>query len=355
MFKIRMAILLIFLFVMGIVLTVQGVSDIIKINGYVPDFNYDSMADVKKGSFVQGYVNNIIDCYASETTTESTMGIETSSKTSEEYFLMPLINDADSDKELFVTVSASNIDDRKTLYAVCDDTWEYLDGNTDIDFTEMYIVARVKKIDDDLMPLLLDWLTENEFYDSRSDAEQHVIPYEFVVYRNLNAPYISLIVGLVIIAAFAVVGVIVYKKTRPTYPAAETGYYSPSPSTTTADTSENAAAVVSAGGFAENSSPAPVSVSDIPQPLQPDEFFARPEKKPAPAAEREAPKPEPKPQTQAPAFAAGDMDGLDTSALNTDGLEYYDTAEENDGYAEYEFSNDGDFADADADSIELSD
>ncbi|MDE6745047.1 MAG: hypothetical protein K2J72_00260, partial [Oscillospiraceae bacterium] len=330
------------------------VSDVIKINGYVPDFNYDSMADVKKGSFVQGYVNNIIDCYASETTTNSTMGVETSSRTSEEYFLMPLINDADSDKELFVTISASNFNDRKTLYAVCDDTWEYIDGNTDIDFTEMYIVARVKKIDDDLMPLLLDWLTENEFYSSRSEAEQHVIPYEFVVYRNLNAPYISLIVGLVIIAAFAVVGVIVYKKTRPTYPASETGYYSPSPSASAAGTAENAEAA-SAGGFAENSRPAPVPVPDIPQPLQPDEFFARPEKKPAPVEEKEPPKPEPQPQTQAPDPVPGDMDGLDTSALNTDGLDYYDTAEENDGYSEFEFSNDGDFADADADSIELSD
>lgn len=356
MFKIRIAIVLIFLFVMGIVLTAQGVSDIIKINGYVPDFNYDSMTDVKKGSFVQGYVNNIIDCYASETTTESTLGIETSSKTSEEYFLMPLINDADADKELFVTISASNIDDRKTLYAVCDDTWEYIDGNTDIDFTEMYIVARVKKIDDDLMPLLIDWLVSSEFYSNASEAEQHVIPYEFVVYRNLNAPYISLIVGLVIIAAFAVVGVIVYKKTRPTYPAAEAGYYSPSPSTPAADASENAAAAVaSAGGFAENSRPAPVPIPDIPQPLQPDEFFARPARTPAPAEEKEPPKPEPQPQAQASDFAAGDMDGLDTSALNTDSLDYYDTAEENDGYAEYEFSNDGDFADADTDSIEISD
>ncbi|MDE5576340.1 MAG: hypothetical protein K2J11_03000 [Oscillospiraceae bacterium] len=349
MFKIRIAIVLIFLFVMGVVLTVQGVSDVIKINGYVPDFNYDSMVNVKKGSFVQGYVANIYDCYAGETTTETNYG-KTSSYTSEEYFLMPLINEEDEAKDLFITISASNIDDRKTLLEVRNDTWEYMSGNTDIDFTEMYIVARVKEMDDDLMPLMLDWLTESKVYSSRSEAQQHVIPYELVIYRNLNAPYISLAVGLVIIAAFAVVGVIVYKKTRPTYPAAETGYYSPSPSA--AENTENAFA----GGFAENSRPAPVPIPDIPQPLQPDEFFARPARKSAPAEEKEPPKPEPEPQpqAQAPVVVPGDMDGLDTSALNTDGLDYYDTAEESDGYAEYEFSNDGDFADADADSIEIS-
>lgn len=100
--KIRIAVVLVFLLVMGVVLTVSGVRDIIRINGYVPDFNFDSMADIKKGGFVQGYVENIFDCYASETTTETTMGIETSSRTSEEYFLMPLINEADVDNELYV-------------------------------------------------------------------------------------------------------------------------------------------------------------------------------------------------------------------------------------------------------------
>ena len=346
MFKVRVTIVLIFLFVIGVVLTVQGVSDVIKINGYVPDFNYDSMADVKKGGFVQGYVANIYDCYASETTTETTMGIETSSRTSEEYFLMPLINEADEANDLYVTISASNINDRRTLLDVRNDTWKYISGDTDFDFTEMYIVARVKKIDDDLMPLLTEWFMENEFYDSVYEAEQHVIPYEFVIYRNLNAPYISLIAGLLIIAAFTAAGVIVYKKMRPSSPAAETGYYSPSPSA--AENTGNAPA----DSFAENSRPAPMPVPDIPQPLQPDEFFTRPEKTPAPAAEKEPPKPEPEPQ--AAAFVPGDMDGLDTSALSTDGLDYYDTAEESDGYADYEFSNDGDFADADADSIELS-
>lgn len=341
--KIRIAVVLIFLFVLGAVLTVQGASDIIKLNGYVPDFNYDSMADIKKGAFVQGYVENIFDCYASETTTNTTMGIETSSRTSEEYFLMPLINEADVDNELYVTISASKYDDRRLLYAVCDDTWEYLDGNTDIDFTEMYIVARVKKIDDDLMPLLTEWFTSAGIYENASEVQRHVIPYEFVVYQNLNAPYINLIIGLVIIAAFAVAGVVVYRKMRSSQaPASDMGY--------PAAGSFSSAPESSANGFAESVKPA-AAVPDIPQPVQPDEFFARPERKPA--AEEE--KPEPKPHEQPPVFVPGDMDGLDTSALSTDDLEYYDTAAEFDGYAEYEFSNDGDFADADADSIELSD
>lgn len=341
MYKIRIAAVLIVLFVMGVMLTVNGVKDIIHINGYVPDFNYDSMADIKKGGFVQGYVANIYDCYASETTTNTTMGIETSSRTSEEYFLMPLINEADTDKDLYVTISASNFEDRRLLYAVCDDTWEYMDGNTDIDFTEMYIVARVKKMDDDLMPLLTDWFTSAGIYKSAAEVEKHVIPYEFVIYRNLNAPYINLIIGLVIIAVFIVAGVIAYKKMRPSYPAAETMYapaFAPAPY----QTSNNPEASVN--GFAENSRPAAVPIPDIPQPVQPDEFFARPERKPAPVEEK---------KEEAPAFVPGNMDDLDTSALNTDDLAYYETPADCEDYSGFDFSNDGDFADAEADSIQL--
>ncbi|MCM1023313.1 MAG: hypothetical protein NC395_04565 [Prevotella sp.] len=343
--KIRIAIVLIVLFVLGVVLTVQGAADIIKLNGYVPDFNYDSMADIEKGGFVQGYVENILDSYASETTTESTLGIETSSRISEEYFIMPLINEADAEKELFVTISAGNTDDRKRLYRVAKDTWEYMSGHTDFDFTEMYIVARVKKMDSDLMPFLTEWFTENEWYGSASEAERHVVPYEFVVYRNLNAPYISLVIGLIIIAAFVAVGVIFYKKTRPARVSYADASYS-APPANVPEASEN--------GFAENVRPSS-PVPDIPQPVQPDEFFARPERKTSPAEKKaEEPKPEPKPREEVTAVVTGDMDGLDTSALNMDELDYYDAAEESDGYAEYEFSNDGDFADADADSIELS-
>lgn len=294
--KIRIAVVLVFLLVMGVVLTVSGVRDIIRINGYVPDFNFDSMADIKKGGFVQGYVENIFDCYASETTTETTMGIETSSRTSEEYFLMPLINEADVDNELYVTISASNINDRKLLYAVCDDTWEYLDGNTDIDFTEMYIVARVKKMDSDLMPLLTDWFTSSGIYDSAAETS----------YSPLSVPY---------------------------------------------QTANNPQA--SGNSFSESGRPAAVPVHDIPQPVQPDEFFARPERKSAPAAEKELSKPEPKTREETPAFIPGNMDDLDTSALNTDDLAYYETPADSEDYSEYDFSNDGDFADAVADSIQL--
>lgn len=298
--KIRIAIVFIFLAIAGVVLTVSGITDIIRINGDIPDFNFESMQNVKKGDFVCGYVSNILDCYASETTTNSTMGIETSSRTSEEYFLMPLVNETDEAESLYVTISASNIEDRKLLYAICDDTWEYMDGNTDIDFTEMAIIARVKNIDSDLMPLLIDWFQEVDYCDGNEiEIRKHILPYEFVVYRNTNAPYISLIVGVIMIAVVAVAVFFVIKKFMPQ--KVESAPYAPP-----ADISEN----TNANSFTEAYTP-PQPVS---QPVQPEDFF--PAQKPKSAPE---PKPAPKKEPPKPVRSDNYEDtNLDTSGLNAE-------------------------------------
>ncbi len=354
--KIRIAIVLIVLLVFGIALTVSGISNIIKLNGEIPDFNYDSMQNIKKGDFVQGYVGYILDCYANETTTNTTMGIETSSRTSEEYFIMPLINEADAEKDLYITITASKSADRDLLYQICDETYESY-NNDDIDWTEFGIVAKVKNIDPELTQYMTEWFQETAWFDedennktSVSEIRQHILPYELVIY-NTSGAYIGLIAGIIIIAAFAVAGVIAYRKLKPQPLYGGTESYSPyEPNTATP-------AQPADGGFSEvYTPPAPQPIPDIPQPLQPDEFFARTPKAPKPAEEKaETPKPS-SDSAEAPAIlpsAAGDMDALDTSALNTDGLEYYDDAETAEE-AEYEFDNDIDFGDVSADSIDIS-
>ncbi len=374
--KVRIIIFLVALLVIGISLTVGSISNIIKLNGTIPDFNYDSMQNIKNGDFVQGYVGYILDCYASETTTNTTMGIETSSRTSEEYFIMPLVNEEDMDKDLYITVTASKAADRDLLYKICDETYKSYMGNTDVEWTEFGIVARVKEIDSDLTPYLIEWFQETEWFDedenhktSEAEIRQHILPYELVVY-NTSGAYTGLIIGLVIIAAFAVAGVIAWKKLRPAPLNEQTSFSSYTPggmNGTGVSGTPNSAQSANSGGFAEAYKPAEARpITDIPQPLQPDEFFARPAKAPKPAEEKtEAPKPQPeipKPTDPKPASeptpvipaAAGDMDALDTSALNIDDLEYYDTSEAENSEAEYEFTNDVDFGESNADDIEIS-
>ncbi len=375
--KIRIAIVLIFLLIMGIMLTASGITDIIKLNGNVPDFNYDSIYGIKKGDFTGGYVANIYDCYANETTTNTTMGIETSSRTSEEYFIMPLVNEEGLSKELYITISAAKIDDRKMLYDICDATWEYLDGNTDVAFPDMAVLTKVKNLDPELKGYLIEWFQKTEIYGTNaSEIEKHILPYELKIY-NPNTPYYNLVGGLAIIAVFAVVGVLAYKKLRAQNEPVQANYSAPA-NYNAADSGFNGSPVLqnnnAAAGFAETFTPPPPQpIPDIPQPVQPDEFFARPVRNPVQKSEPEAKMAEPASAAKSESeyvsasgeelsnaeesfsVSVSDMDGLDTSSLSMDNLDYFDTESE---FAEddgaFDFSNDGDYGEVDSDSIKLS-
>ena len=297
--KIRLAIVAIVMLIAGISFTITGISDIIKLNGEIPDFNYDSMQNIKEGDLVQGYVWTILDSYADKTTTKTTMGIETSSYTSAEYFIMPLINDSDSDKELYITITAQNQTDRNTLYDICNATWEYyINGNTSVTFPEMGVVAKVKKLDDKLEPYIVDWFyPDNMWFESEAEARQHIIFYELQIY-NPDSAYTSLIIGLVIIAVIAVIGVLAYRSLRsvnnsssgsmpyvpqPAAPSSMGGisapqsdfaenYTPPSPSAASPDTMSKSTAPQNS--FSETyTPPSPQPIPDIPLPVQPDEFF----------------------------------------------------------------------------------
>lgn len=314
--KIRIAVFLIALLVMGIALTVGGISNLIKLNGYVPDFNYDSMQSIKKGDFVQGYVQNILDCYASETTTNTTMGIETSSRTSEEYFIMPLLSEEDAEDDLYITITASKADDRSMLYEICDRTWEYMEGGSEDNWPEMGIVAKVKKIDPELLQYMTEWFEGSEAYGSSAEIQKHIVPYELVIY-NVSGAYTGLVAGLIIIAVFAVAGVIAYRRLRPAPLSDETESF---PAYAPNEAADVSARNVQEGFPEAYTPPEPLRVDDIPQPLQP----ARPAKK-SEAGEKPAVQP----------AAYGDMDVLDTSSLNMDSL---DSPDDSSDGGEYEFT-----------------
>ncbi|MBQ8786284.1 MAG: hypothetical protein IJZ61_01465 [Oscillospiraceae bacterium] len=314
--KIRIAIVLIALFIMGIVMTVSGVSDLIKLNGNIPDFNYESMQNVKKGDFVQGYIWNIYGNYANETTTKTTMGIETSSNVSAEYFIMTLLSEDDLAKDLYITITAETKEEINMLFELYAASEEYYNGNEDAYFPEYGIVAEVRPLDSDLEQYFVDWfMYDPPLYSSAAEARNHIVPYELNIYKPSQA-YVSLAIGIAIIAVFIIVGIVIYTKSKAQnvpqnfIPAAEPNF-----------NNFTAEKTSSSNGFEETyTPPQPVPIPDIPQPTDADEFFARAPKAAAPIVEEpkeEQPIEKDKPQEQ-PAPVLGDMDALDTTGLLDD-------------------------------------
>lgn len=329
--KIRIATVLIVVLVIGISLTVSGISGVIKMNGEIPDFNYDSMQNIKKGDLVQGYVTYVLDSYASETTTNTSYGIETNSYTSEECFVLQLINEEDYEDDLYITLIATSKEDRDLLYELCDATWDYYEGNENVVFPEMGIVAKVAELDPEYEQFFVDWfMYDPPIYESEAEARRHIVPYALRIY-NPNSAYTSLAIGLVIILIYVVIGIILYNK-----------FKSAKASQTFAPVQETNAFAVeskpSENGFEEAyTAPQPVPIPDIPQPVQPDEFFAKAPKA-APVAEAPKEEPaappaeEPKQEATAPANGGlGSMDGLDTTGMFDDAdYEVEEVSDEND-------------------------
>ncbi len=329
--KVRIFILIAVLLIFGLMFTVSSVSDIIKLNGYIPDFNYDSMADIKKGDFVGGYIANIYDCYAGETTTETTMGIETSSYTSREYFIMPLVNDTDLENDMFISVSVSKQEDRDLMYAICDATYEYMDGNYDVEFPEMGFIAKAQPLDEELQGYLLDWFEEVGYFEGgRSEAAAHIIPYDLVLF-NTNGLYIGLVFGLIMLAAGIVVLVLIFHKKKT--PAQD--YNAPAPDFTGYSQPENgnmsapSESPYTAGqpgaqenGFSESYyAPSSAPLPELPQPTDAEEFFSKPVRKPA---EPVSSVPEKAPAASVPEEkpAVDYSNGIETNDLDTDKLLY---------------------------------
>lgn len=324
MVYLRLGIVALAILITGIVLTVSGASNLIKLGGEVPDFNYESMKDIEEGDFVQGYVTFVLGSYASETTTNTRYGIETSSYTSEDCFVIQLLNDEDWENEMLITLIAEKKKDWDVLYDLSDATWEYYGGNDYAYFPDMGVVAKVVELDDEYEGFLVEWLTDG-FYENASEARKHFYPYALKIFNPTSA-YISLGVGLLILAAYAALGVVVYKKYRPGSNGAAFEAAMPEGN----DFVKPSAPEQS--GFAETyTPPSPVPMPDIPQPVQPDEFFSSPAPRTV-AAEKPEPKKE---ETPAPVEAAapvmgipGNMDELDTSVLGLNDADYYDEGDE---------------------------
>lgn len=283
---------------MGIMLTIGGISDIIRLNGNIAIFNLEDMRNVKKGDIVGGIVWNVYANYANETTTNTTMGVETSSYTSREYFVMGVYPN-DSDEEFYITLSASKKEDidmiRNIIY--------FENNNEDWDAHPEYpIYAKVKSLDSELNGFLTEGIEAWEIFDTRAEVQNHIIPFELAVYYPKTA-YTNLIIGVIMLAVVIIAGFILWRIFMPKRVA-------PAPSAS--PTAEPSAA----NGFSETYAP-PQPLPNVSQPVQPDDFFPAPKPKPA----TDAPKPKPEPQKEPPKPVSVNNyedTNLDTSGLNAE-------------------------------------
>lgn len=225
-FKIRFSKVFITISILGIVCFVMGIYDLVGASSFKADIkknidnseniiNYMYQSDYKLNENVCGDILYLYEAYCEETTTHTVNGIETSSNVSGTYYLMPIINYEDSDDNTYyITVVARDSDFRQSCEMLVDDTYAFLWGEEDIDWTDCVFYGKVKPLEDDVKLYLKEYVEEMELFENASDYNKYILPFELEDYnysKHMKSGGILLAIGVVLIAVSAIIYV-VYKK-----------------------------------------------------------------------------------------------------------------------------------------------
>lgn len=182
------------------------------------DFMYQY--DYKLNENVCGYIYYLYECFCEETTTRTVNGIETSSSVSGSYYLMPITNFEENDDNIYyITVLAKDKDFTAFCEQLVDETYAYLDGDDNVEFTDLFFTGKIKPLEDEVKDYLVDWATEVELFEdnSVSTINKYVLPYQLEEYNMENhfkSAKIFIPIGVLITAVCVVILVIALKKNK---------------------------------------------------------------------------------------------------------------------------------------------
>lgn len=156
------------------------------------------MNDYSSGQNVYGYIAYVFDEVCEETTTNTTYGIETSSRVSTKYYLVPCITDNDT----YVTVAVKNKNTMEKFDKLIDQTYSYLIGDNDGNSIEPhYFTGKVVALESEVDPYVIDWFNSTQWYNGTSEIQKHYAKYEIVEYSaeaTRKSGVIMLLIGGVV-------------------------------------------------------------------------------------------------------------------------------------------------------------
>lgn len=182
--------------------------------------NFMYQSDYKLKENICGDILYLYEAYCEETTTHTVNGIKTSSNISGTYYLMPIVNYEDGDDNTYyVTVVARDSDFRQSCEMLVDETYAFLWGEEDIDWTDCVFYGKVKPLEDDVKIYLKEFVKEIELFESNSDIDKYILPFELEDYnydKHMNSGWTLLAIGVGLIAVSAVIFIVYKNKTAET-------------------------------------------------------------------------------------------------------------------------------------------
>ena len=296
------------------------------------DFNIMTSTEFGSDMNVYGDVLYLYGCYCEETTTQTKYGIEVSSHVSGSYYLMPLFQESDEDPK-YITVLVKNKNSTQAMEDITNDTIDAWDGK-DVEWHDYFLMGKVKPLEDDVRPFLMEYLTDTEWYANEAEINKVIIPYQIEEYDPDVVSHnnkIMFAVGLGISALFFILLLVTNKPAQSKNISADSSV--PTYANTPNGAQNSGASPYTTPQYASPQYTPPQDINNIKQPLSPDEFFNKPLKKEAPKQEEkpaEVPKEteglgQPDAQLSDEADVTVNTDDFGAmDGISTDGLSYGD-------------------------------
>lgn len=156
-------------------------------------------------------IYSILDCFANEESwTENKDGSRTPSKTSRQYYIIPI------GEEEYMALEAKP-EKFKKYDEIMEDTYNYIVGDSDsLGVKPEKFLGYTKKLDEELDRYLLEWFQDTEFLNTTDETEirQYISSY-MLVPTDFKASRVMLGIGIIcILAVIAVISILLIVKKK---------------------------------------------------------------------------------------------------------------------------------------------
>ena len=169
----KSAITFIVIGVLGIILLVISIKDKVELSKPPANIEFMTEDDFYSGRFVEGYVYEIWNEYASLQESDTIFGISYNTKTTAHYFAMPLETSFYTNQPKFVALSVRDSSDYRTAQRMEQESLDYYNYDDAELETTMYIKGKITKLTGDGKKYFDEYMEDEGFIPS--DVSVHYV------------------------------------------------------------------------------------------------------------------------------------------------------------------------------------
>ena len=196
---IRLAILVLFLAIGGIIFLVMGIRQKIEFNQPRADIETVTANELKEGMFVEGEIYELWNEFAYTEQYESTLGIKHNERTTDRFFTLPMEYSFYMDNLKFIAICSRDKSELSKMEKMEKEALEYYNNDKEL-VTTMHFVGKVQKLDKEY----LEFFKENVALlmgVGINETDQYIAPYVIRSWPEDNSS-----AGIIIGAVMAALG-----------------------------------------------------------------------------------------------------------------------------------------------------